>query len=180
MWSCACARAWLSLSPHKHQQTLFSLFLSVLKIIMNVMRDKHIIHRPHAIRRLNVKMGAKAVVLTMTTYKLSLQTSAIFSCLMTLCWPWQSNSIFEEASNMIIRTSLFLSTNWQMSQSRVHCQIREDLDHNRITLRSHQLCLGFYSLVKVFHHHDHMRAEECLLGLPLSTNPLPWEKTCSW
>ena len=39
-------------------------------------------------------------------------------------------------------------------------RIRQDLDHNRITPRSPQLCLGFHALVKVLHHHDHMRAEE--------------------
>ena len=59
---------------------------------------------------------------------------------------------------------------------RVHGQgyiaglrIGQDLDHNRITLRSYQLCLGFHTLVKVLHHHDHMRAGECLLGHTFSS-----------
>ena len=69
MWSCACARAWLSLSPHKYQQTLFFYFYQCWRLswMSWEINTSSIHHMPSEDSK--VKMGAKAVVLTMTTFE---------------------------------------------------------------------------------------------------------------
>ena len=68
-------------------------------------------------------------------------------------------------------------------------RIGQNLDQNKILPWSHQLCLGFHALVKGFHHHYMIRwwsykgwRNVCLVALsplPLSANPLPWERPSS-
>ena len=193
MWMCACVCRWLSLGHYICQKTLVNLFLLALKININVMSDKHIFHQPPAIQRLNALRWEKRLWNSLRR-PLEISTSAILPCLLTLWWPWLCNSISEEAPNKIIRRSSVLLTNghgpmpWSnWPQSRVHCQGGESGKTSITTeLHSGHTSCGWGS----------MRSSRCctimiiwglknvclvtLPPLPLSTNPLPWEKTSSW